>query len=218
MRGSRGGDRGSGIPPSLKNHKNIGFPSNIDPDPLKLTKLPSQHSMVGHYRHTSETPCQWRFAGRPMMAHFQWHFDPLSIPSTKKKSLSVLDLSGSAHEFLLLIIVIQCFFTFLYEQTQMIAYWYIPNLYLQVVFYVHIERNLSNASSIVLNCSYSHFCCCYCCCTNDLILNAPNATKIASFSRLLECLRSLYCKQCGPRSDCSYRSSLFWVLAVGYYA
>ena len=28
----------------------IGFPSNIDPDPLKITKLLSQHSMVGHYR------------------------------------------------------------------------------------------------------------------------------------------------------------------------
>ena len=42
-----GGDRGSG--PPLKNHKNIGFPSNIDPDPLKITKLPSQHSMVGHW-------------------------------------------------------------------------------------------------------------------------------------------------------------------------
>ena len=32
--------------------------------------LPSQHSMVGHYRHASETPFQWRFAGGPMMAHF----------------------------------------------------------------------------------------------------------------------------------------------------
>ena len=60
---------GSGSP--LKNHKTIGLnPSNIDPDPLKIIKLPSQHSMVGHYRHTSETPLKWRFAGRPMMAHF----------------------------------------------------------------------------------------------------------------------------------------------------
>ena len=32
MGGSRGG-RGSG--PPLRNHKNIGFPSTIDPDPLK---------------------------------------------------------------------------------------------------------------------------------------------------------------------------------------
>ena len=50
-----GGGRGSGPPPP-KNHKKIGFLSNIDPDPLKITKLPSQHSIVGHYRHASKTP------------------------------------------------------------------------------------------------------------------------------------------------------------------
>ena len=37
-----------------------------------------------------------------------------------------------------------------------------------------------------------------------LTLNAPIATKVVCFSRLLECLRKLYGKQCGPRSDCSY--------------
>ena len=65
-------DRGSG--PPLKNHKHIGFSSNIDPDLLKITKLPSlseaEHSMVGHYLHASETPFQWPLAGMPMMAHF----------------------------------------------------------------------------------------------------------------------------------------------------
>ena len=57
MRGSRGGE-GQGVrtPPPLKNHKDIGFPSNIDLDPLKITKLPSQHSMLGHHLHASETP------------------------------------------------------------------------------------------------------------------------------------------------------------------
>ena len=40
-----------------------------------------------------------------------------------------------------------------------------------------------------------------------LTLNTPIATKVVCFSRLLKCLRSLYGKQCGPRSDCSYRSS-----------
>ena len=45
-------------------------------------------------------------------------------------------------------------------------------------------------------------------------LNAPIATKVVCFSRPLKCLRSLYGKQCGPRSDCSYWSSLFWVHAV----
>ena len=50
-----------------------------------------------------------------------------------------------------------------------------------------------------------------------LTLNAPIATKVICFSRLLKCLRSLYGKQCGPRSDCSYRSSLFWVHTVCFY-
>ena len=50
-----------------------------------------------------------------------------------------------------------------------------------------------------------------------LTLNAPFATKVVCFSHLLKCLRSLYGKQCGHRSDCSYRSSLFWVHAVCFY-
>ena len=60
--------RGAGGPNPLK-LKNIGFPSNIDPDTLKITKLPSQHSRVGQFRHASETWFQWRFAGGPMMAY-----------------------------------------------------------------------------------------------------------------------------------------------------
>ena len=52
---------------------------------------------------------------------------------------------------------------------------------------------------------------------NVLTLNAPIATKVVCFSRLLKCLRSLYGKQWGPRSDCSYGSSLFWVHAVCSY-
>ena len=52
-----------------------------------------------------------------------------------------------------------------------------------------------------------------------LTLNAPITTKVVCFLCLLKCLRSLYDKQCGPRSDCSYiRSSLFWVHAVCFYA
>ena len=42
------GGRGSGSP---KNHKNIGFLSKPGLDPLKITKLSSQHSMLGHHRH-----------------------------------------------------------------------------------------------------------------------------------------------------------------------
>ena len=50
-----------------------------------------------------------------------------------------------------------------------------------------------------------------------LTLNASMATKVVCFSRLLKCVRSLYGKQCGPKSDCSYRSSLFWVHTVCFY-
>ena len=42
------GSRGVRTP--LKNYKNIGFLSNTGPDPLKITKLLIQHSMLGHYR------------------------------------------------------------------------------------------------------------------------------------------------------------------------
>ena len=62
--------RGEGFGPPLKNHK-IGFTSNIDTDPLKITKLPRS------------------FAGGPMTAHYKWHFDPLSIPSAPQKVVSV---------------------------------------------------------------------------------------------------------------------------------
>ena len=50
--GSRG-RKGSGPP---ENHKNIEFLSNTGPKPLKITKLPSQHSMLGHHQHASKTP------------------------------------------------------------------------------------------------------------------------------------------------------------------
>ena len=52
------GGRGAGSPdpPPLKNHKNIGFLSYTGPVPLKITKRPCQHSMLGNHRHASETP------------------------------------------------------------------------------------------------------------------------------------------------------------------
>ena len=50
-----------------------------------------------------------------------------------------------------------------------------------------------------------------------LTLNVPIATKVVCFSCLLKCLRSHFGKQCRPRSDCSYRSSLFWVHTVCFY-
>ena len=38
---------GQGVRTPLKNHKNTWFCSNNGPDPLKNSKLPSQHSMLG---------------------------------------------------------------------------------------------------------------------------------------------------------------------------
>ena len=58
---------GAGVSDPLKNHINIGFLSSSGPDPWKITKHPSQHSMVGHYRPASETPFNVVLLG-PMMA------------------------------------------------------------------------------------------------------------------------------------------------------
>ena len=41
--------------------------------------------------------------------------------------------------------------------------------------------------------------------SGSLTLYVPIATKVVCFSRLLKCLKSLYGKQCGPRSDCSIK-------------
>ena len=83
---------GHGVLTPMKNHKkNIGFLCNIVPDPLKITKLPSQHSMLGRHWHTSETPFLWCFAGGPMMAPLKWYLDPLSPHQAKKKTTSELD-------------------------------------------------------------------------------------------------------------------------------
>ena len=62
---------GYGVTTPLKNHKAIGFPINFSPDTLKITKLPGQHSMLGHHRPASEAPFQWHFAGGQMIAHFK---------------------------------------------------------------------------------------------------------------------------------------------------
>ena len=70
------GDRGSRSP-LKKITKLYGFLAILVWIPWKITKLPSQHSMLGHHRHASETPFKWRFAGRPMMVQFLWYLDPL---------------------------------------------------------------------------------------------------------------------------------------------
>ena len=46
--GGGAGGGGEKVRTPLTNHKNIGFLSNTGLDPLKITKMPSQHSMLGH--------------------------------------------------------------------------------------------------------------------------------------------------------------------------
>ena len=66
-------------PPDLENHKNIGFLTNTGPDPLRITKLQRQHSMLGHHGHASETPFTWcLLAGPSWPAHSDiWNLFPL---------------------------------------------------------------------------------------------------------------------------------------------
>ena len=70
MRIQRGGGTGDPDPPARKITKYRFFVSNTGPDPLKIVKLQSQHSILGHNRnrHASETSVKWRSAGGPMMA------------------------------------------------------------------------------------------------------------------------------------------------------
>ena len=65
VRFQRGGTGSPDLPSKITK---IGFFSNTGPDPLKIVKLPSQLSILGHNRHTSETPFKWHLAGGPKMA------------------------------------------------------------------------------------------------------------------------------------------------------
>ena len=82
MCGSRGGNRGSGPPPTLKNHKNIGFSRNTGPDPLK------------NRSYQASIQC-WDIISTPAKRHLE---------KKKKKKKNVVKvgppltkLSGSAH-------------------------------------------------------------------------------------------------------------------------
>ena len=92
----RWGGRGSGPPPPPeKSQNNIGFLRNTGPDPLKITKLQSQHSMLGYHWPVpvSEMPFNGLFTGGPMMARFKCFLDSLS-PHQKKKRCQSWTPSG----------------------------------------------------------------------------------------------------------------------------
>ena len=66
---------------------NLMYVSCTDPEwggqrvwtPWKITKLLSQHSIMGHHWPTGEMPFKWHFAGGPMMTRFygNWILSPL---------------------------------------------------------------------------------------------------------------------------------------------
>ena len=66
--GPRGGGRGSVSP---EKSQNMGFLSNNSTNPLKITKLLSQYSMLGHHRNASETPFRWRADDGPLIVVFR---------------------------------------------------------------------------------------------------------------------------------------------------
>ena len=70
-------------------------------------------------------------------------------------------------------------------------------LFWQAIFFLRIPALITNIYYERMRKSVWNFR------TFTLTLNAPIATKVICFSLLLKCLRSLYGKQCGPRSDCS---------------
>ena len=78
-----GGGQGVRIPENSQHHR-VSFLAILVRIPWKITKLPSQHSMLGLNRPASETQCKWRFAGWPIRARFKWCLDPLS-PHQRKQ-------------------------------------------------------------------------------------------------------------------------------------
>ena len=85
MHGSKEGGAGGPDPyPSEKNHNNIGFLSNTGPDPLKITKLSSKHSMLGHHRHAISMAICWPANDVQLIVLYR-----SSLPSsTTKKNLT----------------------------------------------------------------------------------------------------------------------------------
>ena len=66
----RGGERAGGGPELPEKSQILGSLAILVQIPWEIAKLPSQHSMLGHHRSTSETPFKWRFDSGPMMACF----------------------------------------------------------------------------------------------------------------------------------------------------
>ena len=78
-----------GLDPPLENHKAIGFLSTTGLHPLEITKLPSQHSMLGHH-----WPANGVSLADPLLVVFV-----SSLPSTTKREVSKLNWTHSDKTF-----------------------------------------------------------------------------------------------------------------------
>ena len=77
-----------GPPPTWKITKNIFFLAILVRIPWEITKLPSQHSMLGR-RHTREMPFKWHFTVGSMMVPFSdiWILSPfINLKKQQKKT------------------------------------------------------------------------------------------------------------------------------------
>ena len=89
-----GGAGGPDLPLKISKYR---FFSNTGPDPLKIVKLPSQLSILGHHRHASETPFKRTKRRRPansgiwIIPHHQ------TKKNVVKVGPSLTKLSGSVH-------------------------------------------------------------------------------------------------------------------------
>ena len=54
----------------MENRKAVAFFRNTGMDPLENHKGTQQVFIVGHHQPANETPCEWCFAGGPVIARF----------------------------------------------------------------------------------------------------------------------------------------------------
>ena len=75
-------------PPPLKNHKNIGFLSNIGPDPEKSQSYQTSFQCLDNI----DTPAKRHFNGVSLTGPMMAHLDPLFLhQNTNNKKRSKLD-------------------------------------------------------------------------------------------------------------------------------
>ena len=121
---------------------------------ITISKLPSQHSMLGHHRPASETPFKWGFAVGPMIVHFYWVLGLLTPKQLKKlKNVSVepplTKLSGSVHDSNLSSRAVH-YETVMYCLLWQFVFWWTVNLLNFIIFCCPTSSKLCKMYSLIL--------------------------------------------------------------------